>query len=104
MGGGFLWDCAQDKGRMIYLQVCVINTDTLPTEKFFILNICSNSTRQFEINKLWRRLWLLGKETRVSCHAMGPPDSTRKGQFAILILYNYKHQPRVTTVQNYSLN
>lgn len=39
---------------VIYLQVCVINTDTLPTENFFILNICSNSTRQFEINKLCR--------------------------------------------------
>lgn len=48
---------------VIYLQVCVINTDTLPTEKFFILNICSNSTRQFEINKLCRvgGLWLFEK-------------------------------------------
>lgn len=26
---------------------------------------------------------------------MGPPDSTREGQFAVLILYNYKHQPRL---------
>lgn len=35
--------------------MCVSNTDTLPTEEnFFILNVCSNSTRQFEINKLCR--------------------------------------------------
>lgn len=57
----------RDEDRVICLQMCAINTDTLPTEKKgFILNVCSNSTRQFEINKLCRVVRASAVEKRLA--------------------------------------